>query len=99
MRLLAHKLPPYLSALILTLLFQHAAPVTADPATVPFTDCLDSEASQAQKLNISTVYAQVLQNNDLGTYLNLTVLGQSPQTILGLANTSTNLCQYYISVS
>lgn len=92
MRLLTGPLPPSLLTLILTLLLRCATPVYADPATVPFTDCFDNEANQTQKLNISTVYAQVLENNDLGKYLNLTMLGQSPQQILGVTNASRSLC-------
>lgn len=63
----------------------------ADPASIPFQDCFNDQASLDQKLNVSTVYAQVLQNTELGNYLNLTVFGTSPQQILGLVNTSTSL--------
>ena len=60
----------------------------ADPASIPFQDCFNDPSSLDQKFNVSTVYAQVLQNADLGNYLNLTVFGTSPQQILGLVNTS-----------
>ena len=60
----------------------------ADTASIPFQDCFSSSASVAQKFNVSTVYAQVLQDADLGSYLNLTVFGTSPQPILGLVGTS-----------
>ena len=60
----------------------------ADPASIPFQDCFNQPDSLGQKFNVSTVYAQVLQNEDLGNYLNLTVFGTSPKPILGLVNTS-----------
>lgn len=60
----------------------------ADPASIQFQDCFNQPDSLDQKFNVSTVYAQVLQNADLGSYLNLTVFGTSPQRILGLMNTS-----------
>jgi hypothetical protein len=60
----------------------------ADPAEIPFEDCFNQPNSLAQKFNVSTVYAQVLQNADFGNYLNLTVFGTSPQPIMGLFNTS-----------
>jgi hypothetical protein len=90
MRLFTASLPPALALLILAFLL----PARADPATVPFTDCFDSDENLVQKLNVSTVYAQVLENRDLGVYLNLTVLGDTPQQILGTTNASGSLCQY-----
>ena len=63
----------------------------ANPASIPFQDCFNQPNSLNQKFNVNTIYAQVLQNEDLGNYLNLTVLGTSPQEIQGLVNTSTSL--------
>lgn len=60
----------------------------ADPVSIPFQDCSNESASLGQKFNVSTVYAQVLQDPDLGNYLNLTVFGTSPQPIIGLLDTS-----------
>lgn len=60
----------------------------ADPASTPFQDCFNESDNFGQKFNVSTVYAQVLQNADMGNYLNLTVFGTSPLPILGLVNTS-----------
>jgi hypothetical protein len=60
----------------------------ADPAPIQFQDCFNQPDSLGNKFNVSTVYAQVLQNADLGNYLNLTVFGTSPQQISGLVNTS-----------
>ncbi|KAF8806230.1 hypothetical protein BYT27DRAFT_7141837 [Phlegmacium glaucopus] len=75
------------------------AVVLADPASIPFQDCFDEPDSISQKFNVNTVYAQVLQNADLGNYLNLTVLGTSPQDILGRVNTSTSLATLFTSTS
>ena len=83
------SLPSSLLSLILLLI-----PCTlADPATIPFQDCFDPSESISQKFNVSTVYAQVLHNDEWGKYLNLTVVGTSPQEILGLANGSSSLCK------
>lgn len=65
----------------------------ADPATIPFQDCFDEPESVGQKFDVNTVYAQVLHNDEWGKYLNLTVVGTSPQEILGLANGSSSLCE------
>jgi len=65
----------------------------ADPATIPFQDCFDEPESISQKFDVNTVYAQVLHNDEWGRYLNLTVVGTSPQEILGLGNGSSSLCK------
>jgi hypothetical protein len=43
------------------------------------------------KLAVDQVYGQVLTSAGLGTYLNLTVLGSSPQQIFGFADSSSSL--------
>ncbi|KAF8076772.1 hypothetical protein FPV67DRAFT_1472632 [Lyophyllum atratum] len=73
--------------------------VLADPAIVQFTDCFDDDSNPALKLDISTVYAQVLDNDELGRHLNLTVLGTSPQEIQGFTNTSTSLATLFTSAT
>ncbi|KAF8165713.1 hypothetical protein B0H34DRAFT_690241 [Crassisporium funariophilum] len=88
-----------LPSTLLYLLVALLPAVAADPASIPFTDCFDEPESIDQKLNVNTVYAQVLQNADLGRYLNLTVIGTSPRDILGLANTSTSLSTLFTSTS
>ncbi|EPQ58976.1 hypothetical protein GLOTRDRAFT_135976 [Gloeophyllum trabeum ATCC 11539] len=65
----------------------------AQPATVPFHDCFSG--NHDVKLNVSTVYAQLLQNDSLGKYLNVTVLGESPQNISGRADGSNNLATLF----
>ncbi|TFK43868.1 hypothetical protein BDQ12DRAFT_675694 [Crucibulum laeve] len=80
-----HAFPAFLvSFLILVLL----PAVLADPATLPFVDCFDDTGNVTQKLNVSTVYAQVHQNDQWGTYLNLTVIGETPQEIVGSSSSS-----------
>ena len=84
-------LPCSLFVLILALIpFTHA-----DPLTIPFEDCFDESDSLAQKFLVDTVYAQVLDNEEWGNYLNLTVLGTSPQEIVGLPNGSSSLCAFF----
>lgn len=63
--------------------------VLAQPATVQFRDCFSGNISQ--KLNISTVYAQVLHNEGKDRHLNITVLGQAGQDITGQSPESTSL--------
>ncbi|KZV76013.1 hypothetical protein PENSPDRAFT_623379 [Peniophora sp. CONT] len=58
----------------------------ASPTEPIFTDCFSGNNSL--KLSVSTVYAQIADNAALGHHLNLTVIGQSPQEIIGLANGS-----------
>ena len=61
----------------------------AQVAIPRFTDCFSGNLSL--KLNVSTVYAQIITSQSLGKQLNITVLGQSPQVIEGTANGSSNL--------
>ncbi|KAG6844527.1 hypothetical protein H0H87_006183 [Tephrocybe sp. NHM501043] len=89
-------MPTRRSALLLLLLLPRAL---ADPAVAHFTDCFDEDSNQAQKFDISTVFAQVLENDGLGKYLNLTVLGSSSQPILGFTNTSTSLATLFTSTN
>ncbi|KAG6813034.1 hypothetical protein H0H92_014568 [Tricholoma furcatifolium] len=72
---------------------------SAHPAVASFTDCFDPDGNVTQKLDISTVYAQVLNNDDMGTYLNLTVLGTTPQPIFGFTNSSTSLATLFTTTS
>lgn len=76
------------SLLLLLLAVPH---VLADPAIATFFDCFDHNANVTRKLTVSTVYAQIVDNAELGPNLNLTVLGTSPQDIVGFLNTSGSL--------
>ncbi|KAG5725684.1 hypothetical protein E4T56_gene7346 [Termitomyces sp. T112] len=73
--------------------------VRSDPAVARFTECFDEDSNVGQRLQISTVYAQVLENNNLGNFLNLTVLGSSPQQILGFTNTSGSLATLFTTTN
>lgn len=73
-------------ALLALLLFR---PVQADPATLPFEDCFTGNVST--KLTVDQVYGQVLTSAELGTYLNLTVIGNSAQEIFGFTDSSSSL--------
>jgi hypothetical protein len=57
----------------------------SQPATVPFNDCFTGNSTQ--KLDVTVVYAQVLNGPD--SYLNLTILGASNESIQGYSNDST----------
>ena len=66
--------------------------VFADPATVPYKNCSGQFSNVTEQLNITTVYAQVLPNDAWGKYLNLTLIGESSQEIIGFSNSSNSLC-------
>lgn len=83
-------------ALCLLFLLPH---VLSDPAVARFTECFDDDGNATQRLQISTVFAQVLENQSLGKYLNLTLLGHSPQEILGFTNTSGSLGEFNLAVN
>lgn len=68
----------------------------ADPAIVPFQDCFDEPGNTGNKLNVSTVYAQVLRDDEENHYLNLTVIGVSPSEIIGLTNASSSLGEWLL---
>ena len=70
-----------LLAILATLPLGHASPT--EPI---FTDCF--AGNNSLKLSVSTIYAQIADNAVLGHHLNLTVIGESPQQIVGLANGS-----------
>ncbi|KAF8166980.1 hypothetical protein BJ912DRAFT_1034832 [Pholiota molesta] len=88
--------PPSLLALLLLLL---PTITIADPLSIPFDDCFDEPGSEAQKFTVDTVYAQILRNDAWGNYLNLTVLGTSPQPITGVTNDSTSLATLFTTSS
>ncbi|KAJ6536674.1 hypothetical protein DFH09DRAFT_1401069 [Mycena vulgaris] len=71
--------------------------VLADPASLPFDDCFSGNVSA--KLTVEQVYGQVLSSEQLGTYLNLTVIGTSAQDIFGFTNTSSSLATLFTTTS
>ena len=84
--------------IFLTLTFVLFCPlyVSADPVSLPFTDCSDPRTNETLKFQVDTVYGQVLHSARWGHYLNLTVFGSSPTGILGQSNSS--LCEYLCSM-
>jgi hypothetical protein len=76
------------TGLFTTLLFASSCFVSAEPASISqFRDCFSgNDTARAQKLNVSTVYAQILNpDSDDDRRLNLTVVGDSGQVIVGQA--------------
>ncbi|THH16421.1 hypothetical protein EW146_g4219 [Bondarzewia mesenterica] len=67
----------------------------AEPIVAPFDDCFTG--NNTQKLNVSTVYAQITETESLGRHLNLTILGESGQEIVGFANGSNDLATLFSS--
>jgi hypothetical protein len=64
--------------------------VLAQPADVwQFRDCFSG--NETQKLNVSTVYAQILDADKENRHLNITLIGSSGQDILG--QSGSNLCE------
>lgn len=66
--------------------------VVANPASLTFQDCFDDTENENQRLQVDSVYAQVLQDDLNSHYLNLTVFGSSPNEIVGISNSS-SLCK------
>lgn len=61
--------------------------VLAQPAPLQFQDCFTGSSTD-QKLNITNIYAQFFPDTDGQAYLNLTLLGTTPQTIVEASNGS-----------
>ncbi|KAJ7755790.1 hypothetical protein B0H16DRAFT_1315397 [Mycena metata] len=89
------RLPASMSLALLSLLLFR--PVLADPANLPFDDCFTGNVSA--KLTVDTVYGQVLTSTELGTYLNLTVIGNSAQEIVASADSSSSLATLFTTTS
>jgi len=82
---------PRLPVGLLVLLASLCAGVAAEPASLSFADCFNEPASLPQKLDVTNVYAQVLFNEEMGRYLNLVVMGNSPQELVGIIGNSSSL--------
>ncbi|KAJ7098614.1 hypothetical protein B0H15DRAFT_821497 [Mycena belliarum] len=86
------------SALRAALFLSVVLPVLADPASLAFADCFSGNVSV--KLTVDEVYGQVLNSAQLGTYLNLTVIGSTPQPIVEFADDPTaNLATLFTTTS
>ncbi|TCD63482.1 hypothetical protein EIP91_005364 [Steccherinum ochraceum] len=70
-----------LPGLLLLLLSLAVSYVNSQPAPISFQDCFTGNVSQ--KLNVSTIYAQFFEHTSRGPYFNLTLLGESPQAVIG----------------
>ena len=67
--------------------------VIAQPASLSFTTCATgNDIDPARKINVSTVYGQVINNNVQGKYMNLTVIGNTGQEIIPISNETGLLC-------
>ncbi|KAF8528841.1 hypothetical protein BU17DRAFT_36849 [Hysterangium stoloniferum] len=68
----------------------HISSVHSQIASLPFQDCSSSStaASTANRINISTIYAQITNPGSRARFLNLTLLGLSGAVILDVSNTS-----------
>src|SRR3984957_20568352 len=82
-----------LAILSISISLRDLASVLAQPAPLPFQDCFSGNDSF--KLNVSTVYGQILSIGQTERYLNLTVFGESAQSITGFSNESTSLGIFY----
>ena len=71
--------------LVITLTLPYLPHAFAQPAIVQFQDCFSS-SNTSIRLDVSTVYAQVLSYSSGGSYLNFTVIGSSPQEIVESTN-------------
>jgi hypothetical protein len=63
--------------------------VRAQPAALQFQDCFTG--NDTLKINVATVYGQILTSSPMQKFLNLTVFGESGQVIAGFSNESSSL--------
>lgn len=82
-----HRHSPKALRLILVALASLTATSHAQPAPLSFSECTGGNPiDPSLKINISTVYGQVVSNNNLGRHLNLTLIGNTGQTIIPVSN-------------
>ncbi|KAI0068554.1 hypothetical protein BV25DRAFT_10048 [Artomyces pyxidatus] len=81
--------------LLVAILLAASRRALAQPTVALFDDCFSGNASL--KLNVSTVYAQITTSPSLGRHLNLTVVGQTGQTVAGFSNGSSDLSTLFSS--
>lgn len=79
------SLPKYLLFLSFLVL------ANAEPVILPYNDCFDVSKGLENKFTVDTVYGQVLNDQEHGTSLNLTVIGSSPLEIVGTTTASNSL--------
>jgi len=66
----------------------------ADPAQLRFSDCAASTTNSSRKFNVETVYGQVL-HDEATPYLELVVIGSSPEEIVGYYDGGTKLGAFH----
>ncbi|KAI0722396.1 hypothetical protein C8T65DRAFT_564781 [Cerioporus squamosus] len=71
--------------LLFSLLVSSFTFTTAQPATLQYSDCFSSD-NTTQKVDVSTVYAQFFPDSAKGPYINFTVIGTTPQTIVAASD-------------
>ena len=83
----------YLPCILVIVILSHFLSDVAlgQPATLEYQDCFSSNGNISEKLNVSMVYAQILDNSSV---LNLTVVGHSNIPIVGRSNDSSKLGEF-----
>jgi hypothetical protein len=89
----------FLAVILLGISATHAQPAVLQPS-----DCFSGSNTQ-QKLNISTVYAQVIPESNSRARLNFTLIGTTPETIVEasadqnnpVASASTAVCSIRVN--
>jgi hypothetical protein len=83
----------YLPCILVVVILSHFLSDFAlgQPATLKYEDCFSSSGNISEKLNVSRVYAQILDGSSV---LNLTVIGQSNVPIVGRSNDSSKLGEF-----
>ncbi|OCB87545.1 hypothetical protein A7U60_g5450 [Sanghuangporus baumii] len=74
--------------------------VIAQPATLAFSECTVGNAiDPSLKINVSTVYGQIVTNDNLGRHINLTVIGNTGQTLEPINNATSLLSTIFTTSS
>jgi hypothetical protein len=69
----------------------------ADPATLRFSDCAAENTTVSRKFNVENVYGQVITDEYSNSYLDLVVIGNTPETIVGYYDGGTKLGRPFCS--
>ncbi|EJD01379.1 uncharacterized protein FOMMEDRAFT_111158 [Fomitiporia mediterranea MF3/22] len=100
MRHSAFTLPrlPSLTTFLFPIVFSLS--VAAQPAALPFTECtVGNPIDPSLKINASTIYGQIVTNDILGRHLNLTVIGNTGQTIEPISSDTSLLSTIFTTSS
>lgn len=97
MRRSASSIPCFRSLLCCLIPVFLSYSVLAQPATLSFSECTVGNAiDPSLKINVSTVYGQIVTGGNLGRHLNLTVIGDTGQTIAPISNDTNLLCEFSV---